>query len=133
MPQMWMLLQQIKQQSRENTNEDAAAFKTNPTDSIIGGAKKRISTYFAPSCTASSTNQTKVSGSAKITGQKGFTLKFQPTFVQLLGPKIFIFEALKHFVEEWSQNHAPPETVLAGRNKSISQAPVVCEDTIRHI
>ena len=61
-------------------NKDAAAFKTNPTNTMVGGAEKGISTYFASSsCTASSSNQTKASGSVYITGQKGFTSKWQPT------------------------------------------------------
>lgn len=37
---------------KRKLNEDAAAFKTNPTNTIIVGTKKRISTYAASSCTA---------------------------------------------------------------------------------
>ena len=57
---------------KRKLNENAAAFKTNPTNTIIGGTKKRISSYFASSCTASFSIQTKVLGSVNKTGQKGF-------------------------------------------------------------
>ena len=108
---------------KRKPNENAAAFKTNPTNTIIGGTKKRISSYFASSCTASFSIQTKVLGSVNKTGQKGFIPKLQPSIAQLLDPKISIFEAPKN-IEEWSQNHAF-EMVLAGINKNISQAATV--------
>ena len=93
-----------KTEVKRKLNEDAAAFKADPTNIIISGAKKRISTYFASRCTASSNNQTKDSGSVNITRQKGFTLKLQPTIAQLLDPKISI-SVVPNVVEEWSQNH----------------------------
>ena len=55
---------------KRKLNEDAAAFKTNHNNT--GCTRKRISTCFASSCTASSNSQRMASGSANITGQKGF-------------------------------------------------------------
>ena len=85
---------------KRKLSENAAAFKTNPTNTIIGGAQKRIRTCFGSSCTASSSNQRKAPGLVNITGQKTFTLKLQPTAAQLLDLKISIFEAPKDVAEE---------------------------------
>ena len=103
--------------------EYVTAFKTNPSNTTIGGAKKRISTYFAPSYTASYSNQTKASGCVNITLQKVFALKLQPTDEQLLDHKISVLRAPKD-VEKRSQNHAL-EMLLTGVNKSISRAATI--------
>jgi len=68
---------------KRKTNEDAAFFKSSPNNTIMAGVKKRMTTYSASTSTA-----TTKTGQATITGEKGFTLKLQPTITQLMDPRV---------------------------------------------